>query len=237
MHAMRLIALKVIVMAVAVLSGCSANVSPTAREQPSTRPASKAASFSYAGKVVDEQGQAISGVEIVATHNAIDAESYGYIADVATDAHGQFVIERAVAMSVLPAAAVSAETIRLEFNHKDYAYARLEDMHLLSPEEATHLLVVLHPGRLVQGRAVDAIGQAVAGASVEITFGKHYELRRGTISDSSGRFEFHGLPWMSGKINVLTVESKQPMLTASANISSDADNAGDIIASGASRLK
>jgi hypothetical protein len=118
--------------------------------------------------------------------------------------------------------------IRLEFRHKDHAYARLEDLHVFSREQANRLSITLRDGRSLKGRVTGAKGEPVAGASVEITFGENEELRRGTISDAEGRFELRGLPAMAGQLNVLTTEPSQPMLSASAKIDPQLRDAGDI---------
>jgi hypothetical protein len=185
-------------------------------------------SFSYAGDIVDQQGRPIAGCEVVATHRHRDGESFGYIATVKTDPRGHFAIERAVALSGASPAAVVDAIIRLEFVDKNHAYARLEDLHVFSREQATKLLITLRDGRSLKGRVVDAKGVAVKGASVDITFGRNEELRRGTVSDADGRFEFHGLPAMAGEITVLTTEPSQPMLTAKENIGPAQTDAPDI---------
>src|SRR5436305_1870558 len=150
--------------------------------------------FSYAGDVVDQKGQPIAGVEVTATHRAPDGKSFGYIATVKTDARGHFSIDRPQALSGASPATVAGDTIRLEFVDQGHVYARLEDLHVFTREQATKLLVTLADGRSITGRVVDAQGRPVKGAAVEIRFGEVHELRRGAASDAGGRFEFHGLP-------------------------------------------
>ena len=198
--------------------------------QAATVPAGDAeAGFFYGGVVVDRQGRPIADVEVTATHRDPDDKSFGYIAVVKTNGQGGFTIERPIALSGAFPTNVSADTIRLEFRHKSYAYARLEDLHTLSREQAKHLSVTLRDGRVIKGAVVDVQGGPVPGASVEITFGAKYELRRATTSDANGRFEFRGLPALAGDINVLTTQPAQPMLTARRSINPAQTKVGEIM--------
>jgi len=197
------------------------------KEKPAEKPQ---ASFSYAGTVTNAQGEPVAGVEVTATHHDPDENSYGYIETVETNATGEFSIDRERAISGAPAEALAGRLIRLEFHHPQYAFAQLEDVSILSRELATNLAITLRDGRSLKGRIVDAKGQGVAAALVEIKFGEQYKLRRATTSDAKGHFQLHGLPNLAGELHVLTIEPSQPLLSASQPIEVMQHDVGDIMA-------
>lgn len=196
---------------------------------PTTQPDAAIKTFRYAGDVVDPQGRPVPDVQVIATHRDPGGESYGYIATERTDAKGRFSIDRAVALSGAEPAWVIGDIIRLEFLHKNYTYARLEDLSVLGKPQVTDLHIKLQEGRSVRGRVVDPGNKPVPNASVEITFGKQYELRRAVVSDANGRFEINGLPLLKGELAVLTTEPSQPMMSAARQITSEMAEAGDVI--------
>ena len=191
--------------------------------------ATPVAAFRYSGYIVDERGTPVANADVVATHQHRDGQGFGYIDTAKSDARGHFAISRNRARSGAYPASVTGDTIQLEFTHPDHQYAKLEDMHAFSSAQATALTVTLREGRTFGGQVVDAARQPVAGARVEVTFGKLDELRRGTTTDANGRFAFRGLPEETGEVRVLTVDTSQPALTARQPLGATQTDAGEIV--------
>jgi hypothetical protein len=201
---------------------------PAFGSPPTTKPDTPRETFHYAGDVVDPQGRPVAGVQVTATHRDPGGESYAYIATVQTDAKGRFSINQAIAQSGAEPTWVIGDIIRLEFLDKNYAYARLEDLSVLSQPQLTDLHIKLQNGRSLRGRVVEPGNKPVSNASVEITFGKQYELRRAVVSDANGRFEIKGLPLLKGELAVLTTQPSQPMMSETRPVESDKDEVGDV---------
>ena len=62
-------------------------------------PAPSPTGFRYGGSVIDQQGNPISGVQIVATHRHESGKGFGYIDSVESDGKGLFKIARPQAVS------------------------------------------------------------------------------------------------------------------------------------------
>jgi hypothetical protein len=205
------------------------NAAPANGGVSATQPSDAPAGFAYAGQIIDQRGQPVANVEVIATHRRFDEQSFGYIDSVKSNDQGRFLIQRETARSGAHPESVVDYVIRLDFKHADYLYGRLEDLHLFSREQATHLKVTLSDGRSIKGQVVDAEHHPVAGALIEVTFGKSYDLRKGLLSDADGRFEFHGLSADATAIDVLTLEQRQPPLTGHQDVGEGGVDAGVIV--------
>ena len=199
----------------------------------------------YAGQVFDERGNPIAGVEVIATDRR-DTQSPGAFGDFATpiktDRDGRFSMDYGVppkegfgvgmGLTGLHATHTEGgedEPIRLEFKHPDFLYGRLEDMNLLPPEQRNDLHVRLRDGKSITGRAVDSSGKPVAGAMVEAIYGGPARGRLGNndvrrnyskqaVTDTSGKFELHGLPSSETVVQVRRTDPALPLLWGQATV-------------------
>ncbi len=192
-------------------------------------PAEEKAMFSYAGDIVDEKGKPVVGADVIASHRSLDGRSFGYIDSVRSDVKGHFKIDRDRALSGAFPATTNGEIIRLEFHHPDYAYGRLEDLNLLTRDQATHLTARLREGRCIEGRVLDPKRQPVAGVAIEVHFNNADEQRHGGTTDAKGHFRIQGLPSLFGYVEALTVERNQSPMTGHGEIDTVQTNAGDMV--------
>jgi hypothetical protein len=159
----------------------------------------------YAGQVTDEAGEPIAGVDVLVTDlHYSDGRIGSFEVDRGkTDANGKFLIDGAESMRG-SAGMFDDDPVRIEFSHPDYVYAKLEDMHLLPPEQRLNFVVRMRTGQKISGRVVDESGRSVAGALVETVFAKpttggvvypdlRFDYRKAALSDQNGNFELRGL--------------------------------------------
>jgi hypothetical protein len=159
----------------------------------------------YGGRVTDEAGRPIAGVNVTVTD--LNYASGGVrsfeVERGKTDANGKFLIDGTESMRGC-GGVFDDDSIEIEFRHPDYVYGRLEDVHLLPPEQRLNFVVRMRTGRTIFGRVVDESGRGVAGALVETVFGKpsssgldntdfQTDFRKAVLSDGKGNFELRGL--------------------------------------------
>jgi hypothetical protein len=157
----------------------------------------------YAGRVMDEAGQPIAGVDVLVTDfNYSSGRVLDFVVDQGkTDANGKFSIDGTESMRGT-AGMFDDDSVQIEFRHPNYVYAKLEDVHLLPPEQRMDFAVRLRTGQKISGRVVDESGRGVAGALVETVFAKPASVvypdlwtgyRKAVLSDQNGIFELRGL--------------------------------------------
>jgi hypothetical protein len=149
-----------------------------------------------AGKVVDDAGTGIAGVEVTA--KLVDKTGYGNIAIVTTDQSGEFSIPIFPPLSKLHL----DETGVLEFRHHHFSMFTIPDIYTVEPDKQTSLRVVLTTGSSIDGLVVDDQGNPVNGARVETEPKSENQARKTAISDTQGRFKLNGLS--TGPVNLFT---------------------------------
>lgn len=142
----------------------------------------------FAGKVVDEQGQPIAGVQVSA--NASFTMSSGGVERTATRPDGSFELFNYTEKS--PAIGRGKARAMVFFFHPDYIDHRIDDLHRIEPGERTTLRVVLPTGHKIAGTVVDAAGKPVPNAMIKITR-KDGGHRKAVMTDANGRFAIRGL--------------------------------------------
>ena len=149
-----------------------------------------------AGKVVDDAGTGIAGVEVTAT--LADKTGLGYIAIVTTDQSGEFSIPNFPPISKLHL----GEAGVLEFRHHKFTMSTIPDIYAVEPDKQTSLRVVLTSGSTIDGLVLDDQGNPVNEARVETEPISKNQARKTAISDTNGRFKLNGLS--AGPVNLFT---------------------------------
>jgi hypothetical protein len=183
----------------------------------------------FAGRVVDERGNAVMGVKVTASLglNAFGGGTINVGEPVTTDIEGKFSIDGGspVRSFILGFDGKTRRgydfadaPIRLEFQHTNYLFGRLEDLNLMPPDARVNLSIRLDDGKSLAGKVVDESGKPVAGAMVEAVFGKpdDRELRadydRKVAASADGKFEMHGLAGAPAMIQVRSLDPASPVL-------------------------
>jgi protocatechuate 3,4-dioxygenase beta subunit len=161
----------------------------------------------FAGTVVDEQGNPISGVKVSA--NANTPLSSGGVERTASNADGSFELFN---YSLKPFANRNGVTKGVvSFFHPDYIARNLDDVYALAPGQREALHVVLTTGRKLTGTVFDVAGKPVPDAMVKVTRqdGSH---RKATMTDANGKFTLRGLSEGPTKLSARALEIKQKIL-------------------------
>jgi len=174
-------------------------------------------SLLLAGHVDDERGNPIAGVGVTATYRLTNG-GFGYIADTKTDQAGDFKIEATRAGSGATLAYTINFPIRLDFQHKNYLYGRLEDVRLFSDDERADLRITLRDGKSVRAKVVDSSGKPVAGARVQAIFGEEYDYRKSALSGPTGDFNLRGLPSETADLQAITFDLNSPILSGHVSV-------------------
>ena len=156
------------------------------------------AGVTAAGKVVDEAGTGIAGVEVTAT--LANKSRYGNIAITTTDQSGEFTIPNYPPLSKLQV----DETGVLEFRHNNFSKFTIPDIYAVEPDQQTSLRVVLTSGGTIDGLVLDDQGKPVIGARVENEPNSTMQARKTAISDVQGRFKLNGLA--TGPVHLFTYQ-------------------------------
>ena len=183
----------------------------------------------YAGRVTDEQGKPLAGVDVSLTDRAyyIHSRAGGPGEPVKTDADGRF----SIAGQDPPDAdgtGLTEPNVRLEFRRSDLLYARVEDVHLFPPEQRADLRVRLGRGASLSGTVVDPAGHPIAGVRVRAVFGvigvpradpeTRDEYLKAAVTDPAGRFELRGLAPGKAAIGAFQAGGDGPILCGRVNV-------------------
>ncbi len=143
----------------------------------------------FGGVVVDEQGQPVSGVQVVATVNS--PQSMGYIEVTATKADGTFDI---FGYPLEPVKNRFGDTKGvITFTHPSYTEAQEKDVYAINPDQCSKLRIVLPTGYKITGTVLGVDGKPVVKAMVEADVKSEPPQRKATLTDASGKFTLQGL--------------------------------------------
>lgn len=158
----------------------------------------------FAGRVVDQQGNPVSGVPIWAA--SYTSEGSGGIEISATKPDGTFEI-----FNYHPKPAVwgnGPSKGLIHFEHPDYIAQRLDDIYAIPEKQQVALRIVLDAGFSVSGTVVDTTGKPMANTSVTATR-TDGGGRKGTLSDAEGRFILRGLKKGNTKLSAKALALRQ----------------------------
>jgi hypothetical protein len=148
------------------------------------------------GKVVDEQGQPVSGVEIAA--NAAFKEGSGGVERTMSNADGTFELFN---YSVTPFADQDGNAKGIvHFKHPNFINAEIADVYSIAPNQQQALKVVLPAGRKISGTVLDVDGKPVPNLIIKATY-DDWQNRKATTTDADGKFVLCGL--ISGKTTLI----------------------------------
>jgi uncharacterized GH25 family protein len=174
----------------------------------------------FAGTVVDEQGEPIPSVEIIATlqHKQFTA----YVEVTATNPNGSFEIfgypEEALE--------VDDEKVKgvITFSHPNFTEFQVKDIDEIDAKRTGALRIVLPTGRKLTGKVLDIDGKPVDRATIEaIAKNGTVQQRKAVVTDAEGKFTLRGL---IGGPTTLTAQALPIKQNARLSIPLDADNDG-----------
>lgn len=142
------------------------------------------------GRVVDDDGKPIAGVEITAAEKS--SASVGYITVVTTPIGGTFeIFDYPLTRSQY--ANPMVERGEIEFIHPHFVRRAIADVYALPKEERADLQIVLSRGHRIEGVVVDVAGEPVDSLMVEAIYKDKFN-RKAALTDAQGRFALKGLP-------------------------------------------
>ena len=165
----------------------------------------------FAGVVVDEKGDPISGVEISANANTFNKS--GGVERTASQPNGSFELFNYSPEPFQFGAEVTQGTV--VFSHPDYLSHKIEDVYSIAEAERKRIRVVLDSGYKISGRVVDAVGNPIPDAIVKI-IQTEKNLRKAVLTDMNGQFSLKGLAEgpseLSATAFAIDQKQKQPIL-------------------------
>ena len=142
----------------------------------------------FAGVVVDEKGEAISGVQVSANANSINAS--GGVERTASLPNGSFELFNYPIKSFRFGNNDTHGVVY--FSHPDYLSTEIEDVYSIAESERKRIRIVLDSGHKISGRVVDAHGNPVSNSIVKVSLadGSH---QKGKLTGADGTFILKGL--------------------------------------------
>jgi beta-lactamase regulating signal transducer with metallopeptidase domain len=163
----------------------------------------------FAGRIVDEGGKPIAGVEISAHANS--SRSAAGIEFKTDNTDGSFEIFNYPLQPVTFRNEVCKGVV--SFFHPDYVEQQIPDVYALAQHEGGALRILLPTGRKLAGTVLDDAGKPVLNAMVKATShsGKN---RKATMTDANGKFTLRGLADGPTTLTARALEIKQKMQQA-----------------------
>ena len=155
------------------------------------------------GVVVDEQGKPLPAVEISA--NMRMGRGSGGVERTLSRPDGSFELFNYPIKPFKTKDQEGESAGYVRFSHPDYVESKIDDIYALDQTQRESLRVVLPTGQQVTGTVVDAAGQPVPEAMIEIV-GKN---RKAILTDADGHFALRGLSGGPATLNARSLPSKQ----------------------------
>ncbi len=170
----------------------------------------------FRGVVVDEQGQPIPGVDVVATLKF--GRGMAYVEATETDPDGSFELFNYAIGPIMIGDENEAAKGVVQFSNPNYVDQKFEDLDSLDRVQGGAMHIVLKTGYKVTGTVVDVAGKPVPNAMVKAALadakvGKDETHRKATLTDANGKFALRGLSEGETILNVRALKIKQKTVT------------------------
>jgi Carboxypeptidase regulatory-like domain len=162
----------------------------------------------FVGVVVDEQGKPIPGVSIRAYANGPGGSAN--VEDTESRSDGSFELFNYPEKPFILRGGAARKGV-VHFFHPDYIDRDIDDLYAIEPKQRGTLRVVLAAGYKVTGTVFDVAGKPVPNAIIRATR-KDGSHRKGTMTDSNGKFALRGLSKGLTSLSARAPDMKQKTL-------------------------
>ncbi len=170
----------------------------------------------FRGVVVDEQGQPIPGVDVVATLKF--GRGMAYVEATETDPDGSFELFNYPIGPIMIGDENEASKGVVQFSDPNYVDQKFEGLDSLDRVQGGAMRIVLKTGYKVTGTVVDVAGKPVPNAMVKAVLadakvGQDETHRKATLTDANGKFALYGLSEGLTMLDARALKIKQKIVT------------------------